>query len=123
MTRTLKLVPGPDLPARYAAVSGDGSPLHLDEAAARKAGLDGVVLHGMYLFGLAIRAASAEVAGDPRRVRAANVRFRVPGVPGAEVVIDVDTDAEDPSARRVRLRQNGTDLVQNGTVTLAGFAL
>jgi acyl dehydratase len=31
----------------YAVASGDPNPIHLDEAAARKAGLPGVIAHGM----------------------------------------------------------------------------
>jgi acyl dehydratase len=36
--------------ARYAAVSGDDNPLHLDPNAARAAGLAGPPVHGMLLF-------------------------------------------------------------------------
>lgn len=32
---------------RYAAASGDYNPIHLDEEAARRVGLDGVIAHGM----------------------------------------------------------------------------
>ncbi|MGH6847239.1 MAG: MaoC family dehydratase [Methylocella sp.] len=36
--------------ARYAAVSGDDNPLHLDPNAARAAGLAGMPVHGMLMF-------------------------------------------------------------------------
>jgi acyl dehydratase len=36
--------------ARYAMVSGDDNPLHLDPNAAREAGLPGVPVHGMLMF-------------------------------------------------------------------------
>ncbi|MGH6837968.1 MAG: MaoC family dehydratase [Methylocella sp.] len=36
--------------ARYAAVSGDDNPLHLDPNAARAAGLAGMPVHGMLIF-------------------------------------------------------------------------
>jgi acyl dehydratase len=32
---------------RYAQASGDHNPIHLDEAAARRVGLDSVIAHGM----------------------------------------------------------------------------
>jgi fatty acid synthase len=115
----MRFVPGPEVPARYAAVSGDDSPLHLDDAAAAEAGLDGVILHGMYLFGLAVRAASSDVDDDPRRLRSAAAQFRAPGVPGAELTVDVDGDPEDPAGRVLRVRQNGVDLLRQARVQIA----
>ncbi len=38
--------------ARYAAVSGDDNPVHLDAAAARALGLPGPIAHGMCLMGM-----------------------------------------------------------------------
>ncbi len=46
---------------RYAAVSGDDNPIHLDVALARRAGLQGPPVHGMLLIG------SFEPAIDPWR--------------------------------------------------------
>lgn len=42
--------------ARFAAASGDGNPLHLDSAAARAAGFDDVIAHGMLIAAYAGRA-------------------------------------------------------------------
>jgi acyl dehydratase len=120
VSEQLRTTPGPDVPARYAQVSGDDSPLHLDESAAHEAGLDGVILHGMYLFGLAVRAASSEVDDDPRRIRAAQAQFRASGVPGAEIVVEVDRAPEDPLTRVVHLRQDGVDLLRGAELRLGG---
>jgi acyl dehydratase len=57
-----------DQPARYAAVSGDDNPIHLDDAAARAAGLAGRVVHGMAVLAYAVRAAGSDV-------RAVSCRF------------------------------------------------
>src|SRR5687767_8111901 len=38
----------------YADISGDHNPIHLDEAVAKKSGLDGVIAHGMYLASLLV---------------------------------------------------------------------
>ncbi len=40
----------------YARASGDLNPVHLDTDTARAAGLDGTILHGMYLMGIMDRA-------------------------------------------------------------------
>jgi len=118
VTERLRTVPAADVPARYAAVSGDASGLHLDEAAAREAGLPGVILHGLYTFGLAVRAASADVDDDPRRIRSVRAQFRAPGVPGAEMVVDVEPDPADPAARIIHVRQDGADLLRNAVLTV-----
>lgn len=38
--------------AAYAEASGDHNPIHLDADAARRAGLDGPILHGMLMMGM-----------------------------------------------------------------------
>ena len=68
-----------ELIAAYAEASGDRNPIHLDEEAARAAGLPGVIAHGMLQMGLLAR-----VAGDPARLRRLSCRF-------AEVVRPGDT--------------------------------
>lgn len=58
----------------YAEASGDGNPIHLDDEAARAAGLPGVIAHGM--LGMA-QLANFVVgwAGDHRRLRRLRCRF------------------------------------------------
>lgn len=63
--------------AAYAAASGDNNPIHLDDAAARAAGLPGVIAHGMYTMGLAARAV-ADWAGGPDRIVGFVARFAKP---------------------------------------------
>ncbi len=43
----------------YAKASGDSNPIHVDEAAARGAGLPGIIAHGMLTAGLIAEHASA----------------------------------------------------------------
>jgi acyl dehydratase len=70
-------------PARYAAVSGDTNPIHLDATAAERAGLPGVVLHGLSTVAVGASFAVDELAGgDPTRLARLRVRFARPGRPG-----------------------------------------
>jgi acyl dehydratase len=70
-------------PRRYADVSGDHNPIHLDVAAARSAGLPGVILHGMSTLSRgATFAMDALAGGDPHRIARLRVRFARPGRPG-----------------------------------------
>jgi acyl dehydratase len=72
-----------DQPDRYARASGDHNPIHLDDAAARKAGLRGRILHGMCTMAFAQRTVvDALAAGDPRRLASLKVRFTKPVYPG-----------------------------------------
>jgi acyl dehydratase len=79
---------------RYAEASGDHNPIHLDEAAAKAAGLPDVIAHGMYTMGLVSRAVlewAAEAAPEAR-LTDFSARFAkpvvVPAEGGAVVVID-----------------------------------
>lgn len=72
----------PDL-VRYAAASGDHNPVHLDDLAARRAGLPTVVAHGMLCMALAARAV-------PGTISAYRARFTRPvsvGAAGATVAV------------------------------------
>ena len=68
---------------RYAEASGDHNPIHLDLAAARRAGLREPIVHGMCTMAMALRGAVNGLAGgDPTRVTEARVFFSRPVVPG-----------------------------------------
>jgi acyl dehydratase len=70
---------------RYAGASGDFNPIHWSEAAARQAGLPGVIAHGMLTMGRVSQLA-VNWAGDPGAVVEFAVRFARPvPVPDAGV--------------------------------------
>lgn len=92
--------------ANYAEASGDHNPIHLDPDAARKAGLDDCVVHGMLIMGWAATVA-AEVAGGAENLRGLKMRFKSPlyvGVP-ATVTAEVVEAAGD----QVKLQVNVCD--------------
>ena len=67
--------------AAYAEASGDHNPIHLDDEAARAAGLPGVIAHGM--LGMAQLANFVVAyAGDHRRLRRLRCRFSGMVLPG-----------------------------------------
>ena len=72
-----------DQTERYAEASGDHNAFHLDEGAARAAGLPGIIVHGLCLMAFAGRAV-LESGGtdDPVAVRRLAVRFSRPMRPG-----------------------------------------
>lgn len=50
---------------RYADASGDHNPIHLDEEAARRVGLDGVIAHGMLSMAFLGQFAEQQIADTP----------------------------------------------------------
>ncbi|MFD9367006.1 MaoC/PaaZ C-terminal domain-containing protein [Streptomyces sp. NPDC060020] len=84
----------------YAHASGDLNPIHLDADAARGAGFDTVIAHGMSVVALAVEEAVDRFAdGDAARVRGLGCRFSAPVPPGIPLEILLQPDAE---ARLVR---------------------
>ncbi|MGE0545517.1 MAG: MaoC/PaaZ C-terminal domain-containing protein [Kofleriaceae bacterium] len=62
------------LARRYAEASGDHNPIHLDEAAARNAGLGGIILHGACTLALAM-SELARGAGASHQLQQVFARF------------------------------------------------
>jgi len=79
-----------DMPARYAAASGDHNPIHLDDAVARMVGLPGVINHGLGTLSLVAGGLVDHLAGgDPTRVRRVKVRFTDVVFPGSDLTTSV----------------------------------
>jgi MaoC like domain len=70
-------------------LNGDMNPLHVDPDAARLAGFDRPVLHGLCTSGMACRAIlSAYCAHNPEMLRAMSVRFIKPVYPGENLQLE-----------------------------------
>ncbi|GAB3645445.1 hotdog family protein [Glycomyces tarimensis] len=90
--------------AAYAEASGDHNPIHLDEAAAKAAGLPDVIAHGMFTMGLVSRAVLewCEGAGIDARLAEFSARFAKP------VVVPADTGATVEIEAKVRKVEAGS---------------
>jgi acyl dehydratase len=82
----LRVTPDADLTKRYAAASGDPNPIHTDPEFAKRVGLPGIILHGLYSMAQVARA-HTEAAGDPRSLKRLAVQFRGMGFPEQEIVV------------------------------------
>lgn len=70
-------------------LSGDPNPLHVDPAAARVAGYDRPILHGLCTMGMVCHAAVAALFGDdPGRLATMECRFTAPVFPGDRIVAE-----------------------------------
>jgi 3-hydroxybutyryl-CoA dehydratase len=72
---------------RFAAVSGDISPIHMDPAFARERGFEGRVVHGAYLSGLVSRLIGVHLPGRNALLQTMNMRFLAPVPVGATVTV------------------------------------
>ena len=64
---------------RYAGASTDFNEIHFSDRHARAIGLPGVLAHGMWTMGAALRVVT-DWAGDPSRISGYSVRFTRPVV-------------------------------------------
>jgi acyl dehydratase len=64
---------------RYAAASGDFNPIHLNEEAARRVGLDGIIAHGMLSMAFLGQYVSQLIASNPQAL-IANLKARYMGM-------------------------------------------
>jgi acyl dehydratase len=80
---------------QYATASGDDNPIHLEDAAARAAGFDGVIAHGMSVLAVVCEEiADRHAGGDISRIGGVGVRFSAPVRPGEPLEISTQADGD-----------------------------
>ncbi len=100
-------------------LSGDRNPLHADPAAAREAGFERPLLHGLATFGIACRAVLATICEhDPMLITAFGARFTAPVWPGETLLTEMWQDANVVSFR-VRAGEDGRVALDHGRCVLA----
>ncbi|WP_201453849.1 MaoC/PaaZ C-terminal domain-containing protein [Streptomyces sp. NHF165] len=106
----------------YAHAAGDLNPIHLDPAAARAAGFETVLVHGMHVIALACEEIADRYAdGDIARITAVGGRFSAPVHPGVPVELTLQPDGGPGAPRAVRFscRTPAGPAVKSGWVELA----
>jgi acyl dehydratase len=99
-------------------LSGDYNPLHADPAAARAAGFDRPILHGLCSYGICCRAVLKAYAGyDPARIRAHDARFSAPVWPGETIAVELWRDG-DVVSFQARARERDVLVVRHGRTLL-----
>ena len=115
----LTVRPDPYVTVRYAGASGDFNPIHIDEEFARRVGLPGRILHGLWTMAQLARA-HTEAAGAPERLRRLSAQFRGMGRLDEEIVIEGTVREVDGAIAIVDsdLRQGDTRLIRNAVAEL-----
>jgi acyl dehydratase len=115
----LKVTPDAGLTKRYAEASGDPNPIHTDPDFAEKAGLPGVILHGLWTMAQVARANTAAAGGDPRALKRLSVQFRGMGFPEQEVTVTgTVTEADGEVVVDTVAEQGGNQIIRNATAEL-----
>ncbi|MFV3075373.1 MaoC/PaaZ C-terminal domain-containing protein [Niveispirillum fermenti] len=95
-------------------LSGDMNPLHADPEAARAAGFDRPILHGLCTYGICGRAVLASVLDfDATRLRALHVRFAHPVFPGETIMTEMWVE-EGRVLLRAHVRERAVAVISGG---------
>jgi acyl dehydratase len=115
----LRVTPDPYVTVRYAGASGDFNPIHIDEEFAKRVGLPGRILHGLWTMAQVARA-HTDAAGDPAKLRRLSVQFRGMGALDQELVVEGTVRGVDGGKAIVdcEARQGDTRLIRNGVAEL-----
>ena len=89
---------------RFATLSGDESPLHVDKAFARNRGYADRVAHGAYLVALASRLVGMYLPGRNALLLAVQVSFVAPALSGVRVRVRGEVEQLSDSVRSVVLK-------------------
>lgn len=102
---------------RYAAVSGDRNPIHVDDRAARAVGLPSVVAHGLCVLATAVHAGVDRYAGGhPEHICHVRARFVSPVFPGDTVTTTYESLG--PSTLRFRATTARAVVLKSGRIRL-----
>lgn len=116
----MRVTPDDGLTKRYAEASGDPNPIHIDEEFAKKVGLPGCILHGLWSMAQVARA-HGEAVGNPLALRRLEVQFRGMGFPEQEVVVSATvTEASDGRlVTETEAAQGENRIIRNAAAELA----
>ena len=94
---------------RFAAVSGDLSPIHLDPDFARRRGFSDRLAHGAYLTALASRLVGMSLPGRNALLLKVQMSFAAPAVPGMRLMVTGSVEQLSAAVRSAVLDVRITD--------------
>jgi len=108
-----------DITYRYSKASNDMNPIHLNEEVAKKAGLQGIVVHGLCTMSMTMqRIIETYLEGGPSNMLSLGVRFSAPVYPGDELVVEGWENGTEDSATfidfDVTRKSDGKKVIKDG---------
>lgn len=106
--------------AEFARLSGDTNPIHLDAAAARRAGFEREVVHGVLVTGLISRLLGTQLPGPGTILLQQQLRYLRPVYPDQMIraTVEVTTVREDKPVFGLRTWVETGELVLEGEATV-----
>lgn len=105
-------------------LSGDENPLHSDPVAAKAAGFDRPIMHGLCVYGVVGRVLLNTCSGaDHRLFRELSARFRRPAMPGDDLVISVWRDVQPGRFDFEVSRPDGERLLSRGRYVISSSVI
>lgn len=99
----------------FARLSGDYSPIHMDEEYAKNTRFKGRIAHGMLTAGFISAVLGTQLPGDGTIYLSQTLKFMAPVRIGETVVVEVEVVEMDTAKNRARLKTTGRT-EQAGTV-------
>jgi len=103
----------------FAALSGDVSPIHVDDAYARQRGFTGRIAHGLLLGAYVSQVIGTLLPGATGLLQTASFEFRKPCYPSTTIHIEATVQRKVESLRVVRIAVSITD-VATGDLLVTG---
>jgi acyl dehydratase len=108
-----------DITYRYSKASNDYNPIHLDNEVAKKAGLDGIIVHGLCTMAMTSEGIiEAYLDSEPSKLLSLGVRFSAPVYPGDELVVEGwengSEDSIDMIGFDVTRKSDGKKVIKDG---------
>jgi len=101
-------------------LSGDYNPLHANPSAARAAGFDRPILHGLATFGITCHGLMKQLCkSDPSAVLAMGGRFSAPVYPGETLEIEIWKEASGHATFRTTAAERGAVVMNHGHFEMA----
>jgi len=108
-----------DITYRYSKASNDMNPIHLDNEVAKKAGLSGIIVHGLCTMSMTMQGIiEAYLDSDPSNLLSLGVRFSAPVYPGDELIVDGWESRSEDSSKvlgfDVTRKSDGKKVIKDG---------
>jgi len=84
---------------RFAEVTGDANPIHLDEGYAKARGLKGTIVHGFLTGSIFSRVFGTEFPGEGTIYLQQTMSFRAPVYPGEALVAELEVTEATPKGK------------------------
>ena len=113
---------GKDITFNYAEASKDKNPIHVNEEVAKKAGLKGIIVHGLCTMAMTIdNIIDKYLSADPKKISSVSLRFSSPVWPGDSLQVNGWHANEDSNTLRFEV-ENSSDIkvIKSGKLSIIG---